>query len=88
MKRRLFALAVLIATLFPLTLAGSRFERPVTLILIYISWTAVAAASFYKIALLVKYRNDPAKRDAVASSQWPFPGWLRRFVTGEPLRRR
>ncbi len=88
MKRRLFALAVLIATLFPLALAGSRFEQPVTLILIYSCWAALAAASVYKIVLLVRYRNDPAKRDAVASSQWPFPGWLRRFVTGEPLRRR
>ena len=52
-------------------------------ILIVISAGVVVGLSLYKVTLFYRYRDDPAKREALFWSGQVYPKWLARFIFDE-----
>jgi hypothetical protein len=57
--------------------------RILDLILIALFLTAFVALVVYKVALMFRYRNDPDKLRALASSGQVLPKRIKRFVYDE-----
>lgn len=52
-------------------------------ILIVIGFGVYAALSLYKLILLYRFRNDPAKREALVWTTQVYPKRLTRFILDE-----
>ena len=52
-------------------------------ILIVILLSTLVALALYKLLLLLRYRNDPAKREALISTGQVFPKRLAKFLFDE-----
>lgn len=69
-------------------LAGeSQMARILDLILIVISVGGFVALLGYKLVLMSRYRNDPAKLQALVWTDQVFPKRLQRFIYNEDANR-
>jgi len=82
-RKRIIAILIFLLCLVPLGVIGTRYERlaDVAVLVAYVG--AFVLMLLYKIRLTIKYRNEPAKREAVLNSGQLFPPKLMRFIYDE-----
>ena len=60
-----------------------QISKVLDVILIVILVSAFVVLALYKLVLLLRYRNDLARREALISSGQVYPKWLAEFLFDE-----
>ncbi len=82
-RKRIIAISIFLLCVAPLGFIGTRYERLADVAILTAYVVAFLLMIIYKMRLTIKYRNEPAKREAVLNSGQLFPPKLMRFIFDE-----